>query len=123
MKNAVPQTNVGTKNVDTNICRIQTFPPCRAYNEPPKYPFTGDVAAYTKIAVDNIDPRLFKPDEKKDGIRKYFVYFYSPLIKIYFEKKERKKEFNLLCVQLTNNGKCNNSKYNCCQLITGTDKR
>lgn len=68
MKNAVPHTKVGTKNVDTNICRIHTLPPWRAYNEPPKYPFTGDVAAYTKIVVDNIDPRLKQKKKNKNKI-------------------------------------------------------
>lgn len=35
-----------------------TFPPILAYSEPPKYPLTGAVAAYTKMAVLSIDPRL-----------------------------------------------------------------
>lgn len=58
MRNADPQIKIGTKNAERSICRIQVFPPIRAYNEPPKYPLTEDVAAYTKIAVDRRDPRL-----------------------------------------------------------------
>lgn len=58
MKNAVPQTKTGIKNAESNICRIHIFPPMRAYKEPPKYPLIGEVAAYTKIAVDKRDPRL-----------------------------------------------------------------
>lgn len=58
IKNAVPQTNTGSIKAESNICFIQTLPPILAYNEPPKYPFTGDVAAYTNIDVDNKDPRL-----------------------------------------------------------------
>lgn len=68
IKNAVPHTNVGTKNVDTSIWRIHTLPPWRAYNEPPKYPLTGDVAAYTKIVVDNIEPRLQWNQTKPNSI-------------------------------------------------------
>lgn len=54
--NAVPQTRAGSKNADNTICFIQRLPPLLAKRDPPKYPLTGDVAAYTKIDVDNKDP-------------------------------------------------------------------
>ncbi len=34
------------------------LPPILAYRLPPKYPFTGEVAAYTKMQVLNMEPRL-----------------------------------------------------------------
>jgi len=37
---------------------MKKLPPILEYKLPPKYPFTGEVAAYTKIAVLSIDPRL-----------------------------------------------------------------
>jgi hypothetical protein len=58
MKKAVPQTRAGSMNAESNIWRIHILPPIRAYRLPPKYPFTGDVAAYTKMAVLNSEPRL-----------------------------------------------------------------
>lgn len=58
IRNAEPQMNIGTRNAERSICRIHIFPPMRAYNAPPKYPFTGEVAAYTNIAVDKSEPRL-----------------------------------------------------------------
>lgn len=58
IKKAVPQTNAGNMNAETSICRIQILPPIREYSDPPKYPFIGDVIAYTKIAVDRRDPLL-----------------------------------------------------------------
>lgn len=36
IKNAVPQTSTGKKNVDHNIWRIQTFPPILEYKDPLK---------------------------------------------------------------------------------------
>ena len=36
----------------------EKLPPIRAYRAPPKYPLTGDVAAYMKIPMLTSDPRL-----------------------------------------------------------------
>lgn len=36
---------------------LPTFPPIWAYTLAPKYPLIGEVAAYTKIAVDKREPR------------------------------------------------------------------
>lgn len=57
MRKAVPQMREGRRKADMSICLIHFRAPHWAYMLPPKYPLTGEVAAYTKIAVDNSDPR------------------------------------------------------------------
>ena len=47
----------GDEEGKSTICLIHTLPPMRAYSEPPKYPLTGAVAAYTKMAVERSEPR------------------------------------------------------------------
>lgn len=58
MKKAVMLTMAGTKSAPVTICLIHSFPPRRAYKDPPKKPLMGDVTAYMKMAVFRSDPRL-----------------------------------------------------------------
>ena len=58
IRNAIPHTKLGNKNAPNIICLIHARPPNREYMEPPAYPFTGELAAYTKMAADNKDPLL-----------------------------------------------------------------
>ena len=57
MKNALPQTSVGMANALKDICLIHRLPPNLAYMLPPKYPFTGAVAAYANIVEVSIEPK------------------------------------------------------------------
>ena len=58
IRKAVELTHTGTKRAPTTICLIHNLPPKRAYNEPPKKPFIGEVTAYINKAVFNNEPRL-----------------------------------------------------------------
>ena len=58
IKKATPHTKLGKRNAPSSICLIQARPPKREYMDPPAYPFTGELAAYTKMAADSNDPLL-----------------------------------------------------------------
>lgn len=102
MKNAVPHTNTGNINADNSICFIQIFPPIRAYKEPPKYPFTGDVAAYTNIAVDSNEPRL----------NRNFTFTHLFVCEFLNDYNTQKTRY-LLCIQFSKDSKTNYAKNNC----------